>query len=926
MSERTPLLHYRLSTSVNESGDHGPNPGSSVEANQALARRRPQSQPQKLSTFFGVVIPTLLSMFSVVVFLRIGFVVGQCGLYQTVAMLLVAYFIISMTVLSVCAISTNGALDAGGAYYMISRALGPEFGGSIGLMFFLANVCGSALYVLGLVEAMLATFGAVEDTATHGIAYEVMPTGYWWSLLYGTAILLLCLLVCLVGAHIYAKATFLIFLVVMLVLGTIFVSFFAVGPRVVALPPSAAGNSTSPTSANFTGFKLDTLMGNLQADYTVDYTTGVMMSFATVFAVMFNGCTGIMAGSNMSGDLKSPSASIPRGTITAVIFTFITYILLSVMVACSCDRLLLQRDYSFLRDINVWRPFVTIGVYSSTLSAAMSNLIGASRILYALARDDLFGKVLSPAKRTSGSGNPWVSVLISWFLVQLVLFSGKLNTIASIVTIFFLLVYAAVDLACLALEWASAPNFRPTFRYFTWHTCVFGIVGCAVMMFLINAIYASASIAFMLLLLLVIHYLSPTSSWGYISQALIFHQVRKYLLMLDVRKDHVKFWRPQVLLMISNPRSSVGLITFINDIKKSGLYVLGHVQIGDLDVLPSDPLQSQYDSWLSLVDHLNIKAFVNLTLASSVRHGVQHLLFISGLGGMRPNTLVLGFYDDHPPQDSLHDILFMSGSSSDGLGPSQDPEDFQALPLHFPALRNINTGGAKSLDAQEYVSVVADAVKMLKNVALARGFGAFERDGCVKVGRGGVFVDVWPVNLLRPDSSSYVDTCSLFLLQMACILTMTRAWGKAKLRLFLCVEEGRSLKGAKQKLGLLLRELRMKADIHTITWDKQVELHWQRQSHRPAKEDQVGGEDDCDYANSYHSNTTRLSNDYLQAVNRLILDQPHTPPAVRFLYLPRPPADTGRYRSYLEQLELLTRDLGPTLLIHGVTPVITTDL
>ncbi|GLD52892.1 solute carrier family 12 member 9-like protein, partial [Lates japonicus] len=344
MTERTPLLHYRLSTSVNESEQRSPPVGQAPEQHPGSPRQRSthQRQPKKLSTFFGVVIPTLLSMFSVVVFLRIGFVVGQSGLYQAIAMFLVAYFIICMTVLSVCAISTNGALDAGGAYYMISRALGPEFGGSIGIMFFFANVCGSALYVLGLVEAIVATFGVAED-GTVASPHQILPSGYWWSLLYATAIALLCLLVCLVGAHIYAKATFIIFLVVMFVLCTIFISFFAVRPRTIILPSSSTPNPNGtgpgfPTSANFTGFKLDTLLGNLWADYTVDYTTGTMMTFATVFAVMFNGCTGIMAGSNMSGDLKNPSYSIPRGTITAVIFTFIIYNLLSVLVACSCDR------------------------------------------------------------------------------------------------------------------------------------------------------------------------------------------------------------------------------------------------------------------------------------------------------------------------------------------------------------------------------------------------------------------------------------------------------------------------------------------------------------------------------------------------------------------------------------------------------------
>lgn len=446
MDERSPLIIYPLST------EERPNNGAATRKDSTQ-----RSGTKKLSTFLGVVVPTLLAMFSVVLFLRIGFVVGQSGLYETVGMLILSYFIIGMTVLSVCAISTNGALDAGGAYYMISRALGPEFGGSIGIMFFLANVCGSALYILGLVETIIAMFGMQPGTdVKNGV--HVLPQSYWYEFLYGTVLLFICLLVCLVGASIYAKATFFIFIVVMVVLIVVFISFFAVKEKIVQI--NTDGNSSIGLNGTFTGFRLSTLKENVYPHYARDYTTGRMMSFTTVFAIMFNGCTGIMAGSNMSGDLKNPSYSIPRGTITAVIFTYIIYNLLALMISCTCDRTLLQNDYSFLRDINICPPLVTIGIYCSTLSASMSNLIGASRILYALAKDKLFGKLLTPATVTSRGGNPWVSVIISWFLVQLVLFAGKLNTIAAIVTIFFLLVYAAVGLACLALEWASAPNFR----------------------------------------------------------------------------------------------------------------------------------------------------------------------------------------------------------------------------------------------------------------------------------------------------------------------------------------------------------------------------------------------------------------------------------------------------------------------------------
>ncbi|EPY78519.1 solute carrier family 12 member 9 [Camelus ferus] len=723
-SENSPLLAYRL---LGEEGVAFPANGAGGPGG-ASAR--------KLSTFLGVVVPTVLSMFSIVVFLRIGFVVGHAGLLQALAMLLVAYFILALTVLSVCAIATNGAVRGGGAYFMISRTLGPEVGGSIGLMFYLANVCGCAVSLLGLVEAVLDVFGA-DATGSSGL--RVLPQGYGWNLLYGSLLLGLVGGVCTLGAGLYARASFLTFLLVSGSLASVLISFVAVGPRDIPLTPQPGPNGSSlpPQVGHFTGFNSSTLKANLGAGYAKDYTTGAMMTFASVFAVLFNGCTGIMAGANMSGELKDPSRAIPLGTIVAVAYTFFIYILLFFLSSFTCDRTLLQEDYGFFRAISLWPPLVLIGIYATSLSASMSSLIGASRILHALAQDDLFGVILAPAKVVSRGGNPWGAVLYSWSLVQLVLLAGKLNTLAAVVTVFYLVAYAAVDLSCLSLEWASAPNFRPTFSLFSWHTCLLGVASCLLMMFLISPGAAGGSLLLMGLLSALLTARGGPSSWGYVSQALLFHQVRKYLLRLDVRKDHVKFWRPQLLLLVGNPRGALPLLRLANQLKKGGLYVLGHVTLGDLDCLPSDPVQPQYGAWLSLVDRAQVKAFVDLTLSPSVRQGAQHLLRISGLGGMKPNTLVLGFYDDAAPEDHF---------------------------LTDPAFSEPADG------TQE------DALKMNKNVVLARACGALPPERLSR-GSGGTsqphHVDVWPLNLLRPRGGpGYVDVCGLFLLQMATILGM----------------------------------------------------------------------------------------------------------------------------------------------------------
>ena len=767
---------------------------------------------------------------------------------------------------------------------MISRTLGPEFGGSVGLIFYFANVFGASLYVLGVVEAIIANFGL------GGALTDSLPVSDGYQYLYGTVVLLVCLAICLIGANMFAKTTFLIFIVVTAVTGVVILSFFLEGTKQISLPYAVRNNTGNHSNtALYTGLNLTTFRNNLLPQFGRDYTTGSMADFAVVFGVLFNGCTGVMAGANLSGDLAKPSRAIPLGTILACLYTFIIYIGISLLLAASCPGYLLKHQFNVLQLIDLWPPLVAVGILTVTLSAALSALIGASRILHALAQDEIFGPLLRPFKIVNRWQNPFVAVILSWIFVQIIIATGELNKLAPISTVFFLLSYTAVNLAALALELAAAPNFRPTFKYYSWITSLSGVCGSFAMMFFVNQMYAAIVVGLMILLFIFVYFYSGERSWGYISQALIFHQVRKYLLMLDPRKDHVKFWRPQILLLVNNPRSCTQLIQFVNDMKKGGLYVIGNVIVGDIETGAGHYREQRMASWKSLVERAKVKAFTEITVASSVRLGVQNLAMISGLGGMKPTTVMLGFYDAASPKDLIDDLL----------PPNKKKQQATLLSQSFPALRSAHE---RSLSADEYVAIIDDCLNRLKkNVVLARNFTSFDRQSLSKTNIS--YIDIWPVNpveyLSKPIDHS--DTTVDNMLQIGCVLHMVQLWKKTtEIRVFTVGTNRESAERERIEMKQKLLDIRVPASVHAVVPSMPGAAQYLALGSQTL-------DDPLQYICPLNESMKKYSG------------SPQTKVVITYLW--HTPEDPRLNRLYLGRLEAFTAGLPPTLLVRGLEKV-----
>ena len=307
-----------------------------------------------------------------------------------------------------------------------------------------------------------------------------------------------------------------------------------ISPPLLALVKQITGMSGTNIGANY--WPPEPLIEHCECDAACDFRFALALFFPSV--------TGIMAGSNRSGDLRDAQSSIPRGTIAATLVTSLLYLLTTFMYGAVASRDVLAAKNSVLLSAVVSWPheyIVRVGIVLSTLGAGLQSMTGAPRLLQAIANDNLI-----PALRPfRGSGEPRLALGLCIVIIAGCIAPGSLNFVAPIITMFFLLCYMFVNLACLLQDLLGEPNWRPRFRFYHPLTSFAGLVLCLFIMFYTNPLFAAASIIVVGLLYGYIQYRKVEAQWGDGMRGLRFARARNNLEQLEQldQTQHTKNWR-----------------------------------------------------------------------------------------------------------------------------------------------------------------------------------------------------------------------------------------------------------------------------------------------------------------------------------------------------------------------------------------------
>ena len=587
----------------------------SAEANSAGAAAA--GGRHRFGAFGGVFTPCILTILGVIMFMRANFVVGEAGVLGAVLILLTAKSITLFTALSASAIATNMPVRGGGAYFLISRVLGPQFGGAIGVMLFLAQAVSAPFYILGFTEALVRTFPAL---APHYAAIALGTAAVLFAITY-------------IGANWAIKVQYFI----MAVLAASIVVFL--GGALLRFSP-------------------ETLAANWGAGYTaVNPATpeAGKYSFWLLFAIYFPAATGIMAGINMSGDLEDPGRSIPRGIFAAIAVGFAVYLGQILICGGAFERGdLVARPYLLLKENALFGAglLVAAGMFAATLSSAIGSLLGAPRVLQALARDRILPPLDAFAKGAAKGDEPRRAALVSGALTFLVILwavtaeGNALNLVAGVITMFFLYTYGMLNVAAFIEHVGGNPSFRPRFRYFHWVTGLAGGLGCAAVAFVINPVQAVAAVALLAALVWYIQARHLRAAFGDARRGFVFKTARDSLVTLARMEQTPRNWRPTTLVFSGNPESREVLVNYALWLGGGrGIVFLANVLVGDFEEYAPrrNTAVKQLEDFCKERD---VPAFPVVLVDEDLGRGMSSLLQALSIGPIRPNLVVLGWSGD----------------------------------------------------------------------------------------------------------------------------------------------------------------------------------------------------------------------------------------------------------------------------------------
>ncbi len=547
------------------------------------------SAKARFGTFAGVFTPNVLTILGIIYFLRLGWVTGQAGLVGALIIVGIANLISLLTGLSLASVSTAMDVKTGGTYYIISRTLGLEIGGAIGIPLYLSQAISVAFYIIGFVEALMSV--------VPGLAPQLTATG----------IVLTFGLLAFIGADFVLRIQYGI--LALLVLGVI--SFFAGGWGSAVTP-----NMMAPPEATAT--------------------------FWQVFAVFFPAVTGIAIGVSMSGDLRDPNTSIKNGTLASIIVTAVIYLASTVWIGTHATTEELINNNLIMQQIARWPIFILLGVWAATLSSALGSVLAAPRTLQALAYDRVVPKFL--ASQLGSKTEPRMAVLLTTVIAVSIIWMGDLNFVAVIISMFFLNTYGMINLTAGLEKISGNPSYRPKFRVPGWLS-VLGAVGCYGAMFLINAVATIFAILISFGVFFVLERRSMQRTWGDIRSGIWFTLTRFGLLHLESRQLGPKNWRPNIVVFTGQPYNREQLVDVSEWLSRGrGVVTFFQLLVGDVDEMSSlghrDAARKHIKNYIR---EKKMAAFAESEIVPDFYNGALTVVQAHGLGGFVPNTVLFGW-------------------------------------------------------------------------------------------------------------------------------------------------------------------------------------------------------------------------------------------------------------------------------------------